>query len=110
MTVQGNYKTFIALLLLLLLINPMLVKSLHRHHADHRHCSKGLAEGINSLHHQHHENCEICSFEYVNVLLIDPDDPEVHLSEIRDLFLPDSGSGHSASLLFASPRAPPAYV
>jgi hypothetical protein len=109
MTARGKNKSFIALLLLLLLINPMLVKSLHRHQDNYRHCGKDLAMGINPE-HLHHENCDICSFEYVNVLFIEPNDLEVHLSEIRNIFLPDSGSGHSASLLFASPRAPPVFV
>ncbi len=109
MAARRKFKTFIALLLLLLLINPMLVKSLHSHKDDHRHCGKDLAEGINPL-HAHHSNCEICGFEYVNVLLEKSPDLRVHSPKIIDILLPAVEHGHSASLLFASPRAPPVFI
>ena len=109
MAARRKFKTFVALLLLLLLINPMLVKSLHSHQDDHRHCSKNPAEGINPV-HPHHENCEICSFEYVNVLPEEPCCLQVYSYEITDIPLSTCESGHSTALLFASPRAPPAFL
>jgi hypothetical protein len=109
-SVQGKHKTFIALLLILLLINPMLVKSLHRHQDDHRHCNHELAEGLNSAHHHHYESCEICSFEYFNLLFENPRNIQVNLSDIRVLWMLSKESARTSPLFFASLRAPPHSV
>ncbi len=106
MFAREKYKIVIALFLVLLLMNPLLVKSLHCHQDDQRHCNNFPAEGINPV-HPHHENCEICGFEYVNVLPEESTFIQVHSQEITDILIPSAEPCHSASLLFASPRAPP---
>jgi hypothetical protein len=99
-------KRAIAYILLLILAFPYAVKVFHHHPAD---ClSAHLPYGLNSeKSYEHHGNCDICSFEYINVLLNEPLKLQYFKVKIRDLFLLPSPTGHSLSACFAFLRAPP---
>jgi hypothetical protein len=68
MILKDKYNPAIAILLLVLLINPMLVKLVHRHDIAHKDRAKHTLAGLNKI-SDHHNNCEICSFDFVNIVI-----------------------------------------
>lgn len=109
MTARGRYKNFIALLLMLLLLTPMLVQSLHRHSHGHPECGSNLPAGLNHA-HAHKVHCEICSFEYVTALIEEPDVKEVFRPELNENMTGLLVSTPSLNIIYSPLRAPPAAL
>jgi len=104
-----RFKSFIALMILLLLLNPMLAKSLHRHSPDHPGCGKYLPSGLNHA-HTHKEHCEICTFEYVTAIIEEPNVDDVFRPELSENMTALLFSVPSLNIIFSPLRAPPAAL
>jgi hypothetical protein len=109
MIALGRYKSFIALIILLLQLNPMLVKSLHLHSPDHPECGKNLPSGLNHA-HTHKANCEICTFEYVTAITEEPYVEDVFRPELNENTTALPFSIPSLNIIFSPLRAPPAVL
>ncbi len=109
MTARVRYKNFIALLLLLLLLTPMLVQSLHKHSYGHQECGSNLPAGLNHDHAQK-ANCKICSFEFLTALIEEPEIKEVFRPELKENIIGLLVSAPSLNIFFSPLRAPPAAL
>jgi len=109
MFLKRKYNPVIALLLLVLLLTPMLVQSLHRHSHGHPECGSNLPAGLNHA-HAHKVHCEICSFEYVTALMEEPDVKEVFRPELNENMTGLPVSTPSLNIIYSPLRAPPAAL
>lgn len=96
-------------MILLLLLNPMLVKSLHRHSPDHKGCGENLPSGLNHM-HTHKLHCEICTFEYVTAIIEEPYVEDVFRPELNGNMTALPVSIPSLNIIFSPLRAPPALL
>ena len=104
-----RFKPAFSILLILLLLNPMLVRSLHRHSNRLAACGTENAPGINaSCKHQGH--CEICSYDYVIAFIEEFIDNGVFRTVIGKSQCSASVSAPSAKIYFSPLRAPPTII
>lgn len=85
----------------------MIVQGLHRHEEEHC-CVVADADGLNrSMHHHSAQSCQICNFQYVQVISpVDCTLPEVS-SALYAIQIPKEKSEVKSKSRFASLRAPP---
>jgi hypothetical protein len=104
-----RFKPAFSILLILLLLNPMLVRSLHRHSDRFASCRTENAPGINaSCKHQGH--CEICSYDYVIAFIEEFNDNGVFRAVIGESYCIAILSAPSSNAYFSPLRAPPTII
>ncbi|MBK9355892.1 MAG: hypothetical protein IPN08_00620 [Bacteroidales bacterium] len=104
-----RFKPAFSILLILLLLNPMLVRSLHRHNDRFAACGTENAPGINSS-CNHHEHCEICSFDFVIAFIEEVDANGVFRTVIGNSYSAATWSTPSPNAYFSPLRAPPSTI
>jgi len=107
MSVLTKYRTPVALFLVLILLNPLMVKSFHHHENEHNDCCHNTPpSGLNPS-VGHHHLCKICSFEYVNVLLEEIPEQSKPASHFCPCPTQPTNSKSTSPLPYALLRAPP---
>lgn len=104
-----RFKPAFSILLILLLLNPMLVRSLHRHSNRLSACGTENAPGVNPL-CKHQGHCEICSYDYVIAFIEEVNDNGVFRAVIGESQCAATVSAPSSKTYFSPLRAPPTII